>query len=284
MLNETQRQEAMQTLGLPVLVSRFILPGAKPSCLIDQGQADAPVPTEALLESEKLEKTEKPVEKTDIAVNVDISENLESAEQAIQSVAGLFETHSNLSGSENLESADALRYVHCIFQLGQTLYIVDPLDEGESRSSCLDLTEHSTQDAKHIQRFLSDVEQFAFGERKPVIFHQPFEWPHPKLQKNITEDDMAYPMEQAYLTELYKAQAFERVVIFSQGQTKGLIQDSQPAVLEVDNNAYQNSCLDYYESSVLDKSALLAPSVQQFWSRPENKLTLLQQLKQFFGS
>ena len=317
MINESARQEALQAMGLPVLLSRFQLPGAKPSVLLvpdatpeisvdsaatqHQAYVQPSEPSQALpatqntdkppvLDSESLAKTTmrsvselfstsaKSKRKTRAQVLQQVEADALHDSQQVNDKAvkkGDVNQDSNSGNNAELEIQTAvINYQHFCIQLDDLLVIIDPVQVNKIDDSLVMTFDDANQ--KMLVRFLHDIYTLTFNKKPTAITLNTFVWPpHKDLPNEVQQAQMAYSMEQSFLGELATAQAYQQILVFSEGYIDALFGANSKA----NESQPQHGVI----SSIHGKKTLHVPSVQSHWQQADFKLFLWQSLQQLLA-
>ncbi len=296
-MNEAARQEALKAMGVPVLLPRFQLPGAKPSPIFetlettDSGASSnndsgllSSINPAARVENDSVaavaytnaanytgdslaKQTMQSV--TDMfkggkAKKQSKAQAIVEAEQAKKEEAAFLDAEKQVAPASSL----LIDYQHYCIQLDNLLVIIDPVNYLNSEDLPLSFDE---QAQNHIVRFLHDIHSLTFKIKPVSIKLNAYAWPpHKALPSEIQQADMAFSMEQAFLQSLSQVQPFHQVLVFSNGYTDALFGDVKRESLEHGSLAM-----------IQNVKALHVQCVQNYWENSHLKNQLWQSLQAF---
>lgn len=292
-MNEAARLEALKSMGVTVLLSRFQLPGAKSSPVFESelstDSAPSPqnaTPTQVSTDAQSANKDAS--EKSNAAaVAYTNASSDDIAKQTIQSVSDLFSgpkskrqsraqavlaaekaraeaasAAEQLAGSSKegeIESLSCVNYQHHCIQLDDLLVIIDPVDYLSAEGSQFPLA-FDAVGQKQVVRFLHDVYSLAFKKKASAISINTFVWPpHKALPGRISPADM----QQAFLNTLAQNQTFTYALVFSEGYVDALFSDADKTPLS-----------HGYLSRIQTVNTLKVSSLQSYWANSSLKNAL----------
>lgn len=271
---ESQRREIMEAMGVRILLPRFQLCAAKPSCRLVELNSEPvnnantdqiELPVNAQHKNISLESLTAVFSETKIEAEVnteahttthtDAAENLTLGKHALpaniaQELNALVDIKKTLQAKEYSKEL-ALKFRYRLIRVGELLMLVDqPTIEW--------------QESTAAKQFFSDI-YFALTDKKPEYFSEAqFDWPPAKQFPYAHDREMAKQTLHSFMQEQMQQPACLWILLWGPQLTINLF-ELAPKIGEVD--------------FINNTSALVLDSMQHYWQEPASKVLLWQSLQ-----